>query len=436
MMQTKLSLITKKAKEDRGLKFNNLIHLVNEDNLKECFQELKKNKAAGVDEVSLEEYGAELELNVRGLVARMKQWKYRPQPVKRVYIEKSNGKLRPLGIPTVEDKLVQMCLKKILEAIYEGDFLEDSYGFRPGKSCHDALDRLDKLIMQEPVNYIIDADIKGFFDNVDHRLMRRCLEERINDRSFLRLMVRMLKNGVFEEGKVMKPEKGTPQGAVLSPVLANIYLHYGLDMWLSRVLKRKVRGYVGLVRYCDDFVILVERRAEAERVMEELENRLKRCQLELSKEKSKIVRFGRRSGVGRGRTFSFLGLTHFNDSTRKGYYKVGRKTEKKRLNKSLKEMNLWLKRTRNLVRAAEWWKMLASKMKGHFQYYGVSGNMRSMRQYYFTVLRLVKKWLNRRSQKQKYDWERFNEYLQRHPLPRPKIHHNFYTLYGFQSEQC
>jgi group II intron reverse transcriptase/maturase len=431
MMQTKLNLITKNAREDRGMKFNNLIHLINEENLKQCFKELKKNKAVGIDEVTLEEYGAELETNVRDLIERMKQWKYRPQPVKRVYIEKSNGKLRPLGIPTVEDKLVQMCVKKILEAIYEVDFLDNSYGFRPGKSCHQALDRVDKIIMQKPVNWVIDADIRGFFDNVDHKLMRKCLEQRISDRSFLRLMVRMLKNGVFEEGKVMTPEKGTPQGAVLSPILANIYLHYALDMWLRGVIKKEARGYVEMVRYCDDFVIFAEKESEVEWLMQKLEERLKRCALELSKEKSAIVQFGRNSGKGRGMTFNFLGFTHFNDQTRKGYYKVGRKTEKKRLNKSLKEMNLWLKRVRNLVEAKEWWKTLVSKMRGHFQYYGVSGNMASISKYYFIAVRLVKKWLNRRSQKKKYNWERFNEYLQRHPLPRPKIYHNLYTLYGF-----
>ena len=431
MMQTKLNLIMKKAGADRSMKFNNLIHLINEENLKWCFKELKKDKAAGVDNVTLAEYGKELDKNVKELVERMKQWKYRPQAVKRVYIKKSNGKLRPLGIPTVEDKLVQMCMKKILEAIYEVDFLDMSYGFRPGKSCHQAIDRVDKIIMQNKVNCIIDADIKGFFDNVDHKLMRKCLEQRISDQNFLRLMVRMLKNGIFEEGKVMVPEKGTPQGAVLSPVLANIYLHYGLDVWMRRVVKKKTQGFVDIVRYCDDFVIFVESREDAERIMRELEDRLKRCGLELSQEKSKIVRFGRNTGNARGQTFDFLGFTHFNDKTRKGYYKVGRKTEKKRLNRAIKETNIWLKNVRNRLKAKIWWKTLESKIRGHFQYYGVSGNMISLHKFYFTVVRLVKKWLNRRSQKRKYNWERFKEYLQRHPLPKPKIYHNLYTLYGF-----
>jgi group II intron reverse transcriptase/maturase len=430
MMQTKLNLITNLARKDRGLKFNNLIHLINANNLKQCFRELKKNKATGLDGVTVEKYGMELDENVDLLMGRMKQWKYRPQPVRRVYIEKNDGKKRPLGIPSVEDKMVQMCIKKVLDAIFEVDFLNTSYGFRVGRSCHQALNRVDKIIMQKPVNYVIDADIKGFFDNVGHKLMRRCLEQRISDKFFLRLMVRMLKNGVFEEGRIMKPEKGTPQGAVLSPVLSNIYLHYAVDIWLNRDIKRNTNGYVEIVRYCDDFVIMVEKEEDSKWIMEKLSERLSKCNLELSLEKSKVVRFGRSSGGGRGKTFDFLGFTHFNDKTRKGYYKVGRKTAGKRLNKSLKEMNMWLKAIRNLVKAKEWWKILGSKMRGHFQYYGVSGNMLSINKFYLVVIRMVKKWLNRRSQKKKFNWVRYKLYLQRHPLPKPRIYHNFYTLYG------
>jgi len=219
-MQTKLNLITELARKDRRLKFNNLLHLINADNLKYCFKGLKRDKAVGIDGVKVEEYEQELDKNIGNLLERMKKWKYRPQPVKRIYISKSNGKKRAIGIPTVEDKLVQMCIKKILDAIYEVDFLDTSYGFRVNRSYHQALNRVNKIIMQRPVNYVIDADIKGFFDNVDHKLMRKCLGERISDRMFLRLMVRMLKNGAIEEGVIMQPEKGTPQGAVLSPVLS------------------------------------------------------------------------------------------------------------------------------------------------------------------------------------------------------------------------
>ncbi len=431
MMQTKLNLITNLASKDRTFKFNNLIHLINADNLKECFSELKKNKAVGVDGMSVEEYGTDLDQNVDQLMTRMKAWQYRPQPVRRVFIKKSNGKSRPLGIPSVEDKMVQLCIKRILDAIFEVDFLNTSYGFRKGKSCHQALNRVDKILMQKPVNFVIDADIRGFFDNVDHKKMRNCLEERISDKFFLRLMVRMLKNGVIEEGKFMRPEKGTPQGAVLSPVLSNIYLHYAVDIWLNREIKRNAVGYVEIVRYCDDFVIMAEREEESKWIMEQLIKRLGKCGLELSSEKSKIVKFGRRSGNDRGRTFDFLGFTHFNDKTRKGYYKVGRKTERKKLNKSLTEMNIWLKAIRNTAKAKYWWKTLVSKMRGYIQYFGVSGNMRSLKSYYVVVIKLVKKWMNRRSQKKKLNWDRFRLYLSRHPLPKPRIYHDLYTLCSY-----
>ena len=430
-METKLNFITGLAKQDKKLKIYNLIYLLNEKNLAKCFYELKKGKAVGVDGVTLEEYEKDLERNLKELVTKMKMWKYKPKPVRRVYIEKGNGKKRPLGIPAVEDKIVQMGVKKILEAIYEVDFLNFSYGFRPGRSCHQALNRLDKMIMTKPVNYVIDADIKGFFDNVDHRWLRRCLEERIGDKMLLRLIVRILKGGVLELGKTIKSKKGTPQGAILSPVLANIYLHYILDLWIEKVIKKRAKGYIGIVRYADDFIICVERKEEAEALLKALEKRLIKFELELSKEKTKIVEFGRRAKKRSGNTFNFLGFTHFNDRTRKGYYKVGRKTEWKRFRRAVKEMNQWLKRIRNMTSIKEWWKILIAKLRGYFQYYGVSGNMIWLRKFYSIVIRMIHKWINRRSQKKRYNWQRFIEYLKRHPLPQPKIYHNLYTLYGY-----
>jgi len=429
-VQTKLNLISEKARGNKELKFNNLIHLLKEKNLAECYKELKRDKAVGVDGISYEGYGKELEKNLKDLVSRMKAWKYRPKPVRRVYIEKGNGKKRPLGIPSIEDKVVQMGIKKILEAIYEADFLSFSYGFRPGKSCHQALDRLDKKVMRNPVRYVIDADIRGFFDNIDHKWMRRCLEERISDKNFLRLMVRVLKGGVMEEGVYTESEKGTPQGAVLSPILANIYLHYILDVWFVRVIMKECEGYIGMVRYADDFIICVELKEDVERIMQGLKERLSKFGLELSEEKSKVVQFGRKADNTRGNTFDFLGFTHFNDKTMRGNYKVGRKTSKKRFRRAVTEMNQWLKNVRNTAKAEVWWKVLISKIRGHFQYYGVSGNMMWLKKFYSIVVRLVKKWLNRRSQKRKYNWKKYGEYLLRHPLPLPKIYHNLYTLYG------
>lgn len=430
-VETKLNLITKKAKESKELKFNNILHLLKERNLAECLKELKRGKAVGVDGVSLEEYEKELDKNLEDLVKRMKAWKYKPKPVRRVYIEKGNGKKRPLGIPSVEDKVVQMGIKKILEAIFEADFLDFSYGFRPGRSCHQALNRLDKMIMKNRVNYVIDADIRGFFDNIDHKWLRRCLEERISDRNFLRLMIRVLKGGVMEEGIYIESEKGTPQGAILSPILANIYLHYILDLWIARVVRKECKGYVGIVRYADDFIICVEREEEAESIMNGLRERLSKFGLEMSEEKSKIARFGRRADKTRGNTFNFLGFTHFNDRTRRGNYKVGRKTDRKRFRRAVTEMNQWLKRVRNASKVKGWWKILISKIRGHLRYYGISGNMLWLKKYMYIVTRLVFKWLNRMSQKRKYKWERYKEYLNKHPLPKPRIYFNLYTLYGY-----
>lgn len=436
-METKLSLISEIAVKDGKCKFNNLVHMLDVEGLKECFYLLKKGKACGVDGVSLEEYEEDLESNLRDLVERMKRFSYRPQPVRRVYIPNTNGKQRPLGIPAIEDKIVQMGIARILIAIYEADFEDFSYGFRPGRSCHDALDRLDKVIMQNPINHVIDADIKGFFDHVDHGWLMRCLEERISDKSLLRYIVRFLKAGVMEEGKWYETNRGTPQGGIISPVLANIYLHYILDLWVKVVVRPRCRGVVEMVRYADDFVLCVQYKDEAEETLRGLRHRLKKFGLELSEEKTKIIGFGRfavenaRRRRQRAGTFNFLGFTHFCDKTRKGGFKVGRTTDRKRFRAKIKEMNKWLKAIRNLVPVREWWPILCAKLRGHFQYYGVSGNFRGIKRFYYLTVGLVFKWLNRRSQKKSFNWDSYLKYLERYPLPRPKIYHNFYTLYGY-----
>lgn len=436
-METKLNLIAAMAVKDGKCKFNNLIHLLNKDGLKECFYQLKKGRAAGVDDVTFEEYEQHLDANLEVLVARMKRFSYRPQAVRRVYIPKANGKLRPLGIPTIEDKIVQMGIARILTAIYEADFLDFSYGFRPGRSCHDALDRLDKVIMKHPINHVIDADIKGFFDNVDHDWLLRCLKERISDKKLLRYIVRFLKAGVMEEGEWHVTDKGTPQGGIISPILANIYLHYVLDLWIDKVIKRQSRGIVLIVRYADDFVICVQYKDEAERILIELRKRLEKFGLELAVDKTKIIGFGRfavENATNKGQragTFNFLGFTHFCDKTRTGKFKVGRATDRKRFRAKMKEMKIWLKSVRNTAPVKDWWSILCAKLRGHFQYYGVSGNYRGIKRFYYLTMRLVLKWLNRRSQKKSFNWERFQEYVTRYPLPQPKIYHNLYTLYSY-----
>lgn len=436
-METKLRLIREIAVTDRKHKFNNLVHMLNEVNLKECFYRIKKEKAPGIDGVTFAEYEKDLEANLSDLVDRMKRFSYRPQSVRRVYIPKANGKMRPLGIPALEDKIVQMGIARILTAIYEADFVDFSYGFRPGKNCHQALDRVDKIIMGYPINHVIDADIKGFFDNVDHSWLRRCLEERISDPTLLRYIVRFLKAGVMEEGKWFETEKGTPQGGIISPILANIYLHYALDLWLIKVIKRQSRGIVLMVRYADDFIIFVQYQDEAERIVTELRQRLAKFGLELAADKTKIIGFGRfavenaRKNGHRAGTFNFLGFTHSCDKTRTGKFKVGRTTDRKKFTAKLKAMKDWLKAIRNIAAVKDWWSTLGAKLRGHFQYYGVSGNYRGIKRFYFLTIRMVFKWLNRRSQKKSYNWERFAKYLTRYPLPKPKIYHNFYTLYSY-----
>jgi group II intron reverse transcriptase/maturase len=432
-MQTKLNLISESVKREETYRLTTLAHLLNEESLKECFGYLKKGKASGTDNVSAEEYARDLDINVKRLVSKMKAQSYKPQPVRRAYIAKANGKMRSLGIPAVEDKIVQRGIARILEAIYEVDFLDFSYGFRPHRSCHHALKRLNEIVMTKPINHVIDADIKGFFDHVDHEWLMKFLGVRINDPNFLRLIRRFLKNGYMEDGRLHATNEGTPQGGVVSPILANVYLHYALDLWMEKVVKPRARGVVEIVRYSDDFVICVQYKDDATKILQALKERLAKFKLELAEDKTRVIEFGRfakqnaESRNQRVQTFNFLGFTHFIDKSRKGFFKLGRKTDSKKMRMKLKEMNLWLKAVRNLFPIADLWKLLKAKLRGHFQYYGVSGNFRALRQFENQVRRLALKWLNRRSQKKSFNWSTFIVYLKRHPLPQAKIHHNFYT---------
>lgn len=310
---TKLLQISKVSADKPKYKFTSLASLLDKEYLAECYASLNKTKASGTDKVSVEEYGEELEDNLHKLIGRMKGHTYLPQDVRRVYIPKSNGDKRPLGIPAVEDRIVQKGIAGILEAIYEPVFIEESYGFRSGRSQHDALKRLDKEIWGKPINYVIEADIKGFFDNVDHKWMTKFIEHRVSDLNLVRLIVRFLKSGIVEEGKRMKAEEGTPQGGNLSPILANIYLHYVLDLWFKYHLKKELIGYAEIVRYADDFVIVVQSQSDCEKILNNLKERFAKFKLELSEEKTKVIRFGRRaSKQGKGNdksgTFDFLGL--------------------------------------------------------------------------------------------------------------------------------
>jgi len=432
--QLKLSLIAGHATRDKNMQFTSLAHLLDNEFLVQCFYSLNRNKAKGIDNVGWYDYEKCLTNNIDNLVVRLKEKKYKPLPARRVYIPKGENEKRPLGISAIENKIVEKGISRILQSIYEQDFSNMSYGFRPNRNCHQALNELDDQIMRNPVNHIVEADIKGFFDNVSHELLLKFLEIRIKDSSMLHLIKKFLKAGYVDNGLLVRPEEGTAQGSILSPVLANVFLHYVLDAWFETTVKLHTRGYCEMVRYADDYVCVVQYEYDARRITTALKNRFSKYELEIHPEKSRKFSFGRfevenaNRQKRRASTFDFLGFTHFCDMTRKGWFKVGRKTSRKKFVKKCKEMTVWLKSVRNTAKPKEWWNTLNSKLRGHFQYYGVSGNYESIKAFYKHTVKMLHKWLNRRSQKKSMNWENFNKYLKCYPIPKPKIAHNFYTL--------
>ena len=430
----KLPLISERAQQEPNCQFTSLAHLLDERFLMHCYHRLGRDRASGIDGVTWQDYGKNLEENLRDLVMRLKAKRYKPQPARRVYIPKDEHSTRPLGLPALEDKIVQKGMAMILEAIYEADFLDCSYGFRPGRNCHQAVDAVDKTIMRNPINHAIDADIKGFFDNVSHQWMLEFLQVRIVDPSFLLLVRRFMKAGYVDSGQLVASHRGTPQGGNLSPILSNIFLHYVLDLWFEKRIKPQARGACFLVRYADDFVCMIQYQDDARHIERTLRERFARFDLELHPEKTRVISFGRYERENakrqnrRAHTFDFLGFTHFCGTSRRGKFIVGRRTSRKKFRVKCKELNLWLKRVRNLRPAKEWWPILAAKLRGHYQYYGVSGNMPSVQRFYREAVRLTLKWLNRRSQRCSFNWKGFYAYLKHYPLPKPRIVHSLYTL--------
>ena len=432
---SKLPLIAKHAQENPDLQFTSLAHLLDKRFLMDSFHSLNRNKAVGVDNVSWEDYGKNLEGNLENLHRRLKGGSYIPIPAKRVYIPKNETEFRPIGIPAIENKIVERSVVWILERIYEQDFYDCSYGFRPERNCHQALKRVHDLISYDRVNHIVEADIKGFFDNVPHKGLMDMLRVRIKDSSMLGLIQKFLDAGYIDDGLLMTSDKGTPQGGILSPLLANIYLHYALDDWFEKTVKRHVKGLCELVRYADDFVCLVRYAGDAEKVETALRRRLEKFGLEIHPTKSRRFSFGKFEMENAKRTgrkpnrFDFLGFTHFCAISRNEYFKLGRMTSRKKFTAKCKAMNDWLRSVRNSLPTPVWWKTLRAKLRGHYQYYGVSENIHGIGAFYRRTLCMAKKWLNRRSQKGRgqMSWSIFNDFLRINPLPKPKITHDFYV---------
>jgi len=422
---TRLDHIHQRAETQPDGVFNNLFSLLNEELLWHAFRRLKRGKAPGVDNVTLEDYEANLQGNLQDVLQRLHRGSYRPQPSLRKDIPKGNGKTRPLGIACVEDKLVQRAVVMILEQIYEVDFHDTSYGFRPQRSCHQALSVLGQNIATKKVNLISDADIKGFFDNVCHERLDELLRIRISDPKLLALIGRFLKAGVMIEGQRFNTEDGVPQGASLSPLLANVYLHYVLDQWFERDVKPRMKGEAYLIRYADDFIVGFELESDAVRYQTVLPKRLARFSLSVAEDKTKLIRFGRfarrecqRRSEGAPQTFDFLGFTHYCGTSRAGRFKLKRKTSTKKLRIKLLDLKRWFwKQLETPI--GEMWHTLNAKLRGHYQYYGINDNWPLLMAYRDHARRMAKRHISRRSQNSYFSWAKFNAFLEQNPLASP-----------------
>ena len=405
-----------------------VMYAINKENLKQSAMKIAGNKAVGIDNIAKKEYVEKLNSNIEDLIARMKRMGYKPKAVRRVYIPKPGSeKKRPLGIPAYEDKIVQDVMTQVLNAIYEPMFKEFSFGFRPERSCHQAIAYLDKMLHKENTNYVVDLDIKGFFDNIDHEWLIKFLEYRIADTVYIRYIRRFLKSGILEQGKLLKSEKGTPQGGIISPVLGNIYLHFVLDDWFEKVVEKETRGYAGMVRYADDSVACFENKEEAEKYLRSVKKRLAKFGLEVSEEKTKIIEFGRyaqrnrkRRGENKPETFDFLGFTHYCSKSIEGKYRVKRKTSKKKFRAKVQEMKEWLNK-RMHCKVSETVKLLNIKLVGYYRYYGITDNTNSIRSFYEITAKTYYKILNRRSQKNRYSYAEYYVRIQKQILT-PRIY--------------
>ena len=431
-MGTKLERIAEISAQSKRPNFTSLYHLINADLLKQCHRELDGKKAVGIDEVTKEKYSEALDSNIEDLVLRLKNKAYKPLPTRRVYIPKQNGKLRPLGIVSYEDKIVQLALKKVLEAIYEPRFLNCMYGFRPKRGCHEAVKDVYQHLSHGKINYIVDADVKGFFDHIDHEWMMKFIEWHIKDPNILWLIRKYLKAGVMVDGVYEDTEEGTIQGGNISPTLANIYMHNVLTLWFKLVIQKEVKGECFLVNYADDFVAGFQYKSEAEMYYAKLKERMAHFNLELEDSKSRLIEFGRFAeqnrkarGLGKPETFDFLGFTFFMGKSRKGYPCPKVKTSRKKFEKSLKNFKTWLFENKEQP-AGNLIKELNVKLVGYYQYYGVTFNSYKLSAFLHRVQQFLHKVLNRRGCGRTYTWDGFADMLKVYPLAKPKI---YYALY-------
>tara|TARA_B100001971_G_C18228164_1_gene562020 strand:+ start:611 stop:1942 length:1332 start_codon:yes stop_codon:yes gene_type:complete len=423
-VSTKQAQIAKIAKQMPETGLRSVSHHIDLAWMREAYRLTRKDSAVGIDGQTATVFAENLEENLQSLLDRAKSGSYRAPPVRRVYIPKGDGvSTRPIGIPTFEDKVLQRAVVMLLEPIYEETFYDFSLGFRKGRSPHHASEMLHKGIWNMGGGVVLDADIQGFFDALDHKVLRDLLRKRVVDGVVVRLIGKWLRAGVMEEGRIVRPDLGSPQGGVISPVLANIYLHAVIDEWWAKMVMPRMRGKAFMVRFADDFVMVFSNQRDAERVFEVLPKRTERFGLTLHPEKTRLLRHYRprdQQKEDRYESFNFLGFTHFWGLSRKGQWIPKRKTAKDRFKRALRAINWWLRRLRHLS-VPEQARQLGEKLRGHYGYYGVVGNIAALCQFNHEVKCLWRKWLGRRSQRAELNWEQFNRLLVRHPLPRPRL---------------
>ena len=432
-METKLERISQLSRENPGMVFTSVGHLISTSLLKECRNKMDGNKAVGIDGITKKDYDKNFDKNIESLVDRLRKKAYKPKPARRIEIPKDNGKTRPLSIYCYEDKLVQEALKRILEAVFEPCFYDEMMGFRPNRGCHMALRKLNYMIEREKSSYILDADIKSFFNHLDHKWIMKFVESKIKDPNIARLLKRILKSGVMENFQYEATEEGSGQGSVCSPIISCIYMHYVLVWWYKEIIVPKLKGYSGLVVYADDFVVCFQYKEDAVMFYELLKRRMRHFGLSLQEDKSRLIQFGRfakenceRNGH-KPETFTFLGFTHYCSCNKNGKFRVKRKTSRIKFNKKCKEVRQKIRSMR-----ANKLKDIISKLNqilvGYYHYYGITDNGRSLSAFRYQVIRSLHYWLNKRSQKKSYTWSGFLEMIDTaYPLARPKI---YVSIYG------